>query len=786
LWASWKAIRQELKNASVRDVVDFLEYDVDPDKWINSLLKQISTGRYEPSALLRFTLGKSLGLSRTMTLPSVPDLVLYRAIVDYLYSKAKRKQHEHVYFRRKLIQTEQKRAQQEASDEIKFATGYRMSSRLSFLNWLKYDQYRKHLLLDRVYPYLVTTDITNFFDSVLHSHVEEALRGLVVPPRMVGLLFFLLERLSIRQDYSGSHGISLPVDEFDCSRTLAHMVLFSHDETMVRLVGESAYVRWMDDQVIGVQSRAEGLHVLSVVSKSLGRLHLTPNSKKSRILSLSEARRHFHLDLNALLDRAEKIASSKSSRTAMNSKLRPFLHQIWVKAQPHEGIGEYGKVLKRLYRLAGTANARFLRRRALKDVLLDPSLAERVCDYMRSSGSEAEYLKFVMSLMNSDEQVYADVNVAATEAFLRLEASGAVARQIRSLAVTFLRGKFVVPGLDECMTIAPLLILRFGDRRSLALLETFLQGQEIASPLALRSCAIVMASYGGEEFSIVRRAAGRLLRNPLASVVLLIKVESGVQVVERWIVAALRNRKFFSLSELNQAIRELLVRLNERPFRKRDGSRASLFQSLEKPALAPLPAERFDMSEWARATVNIDYHVAFDGNFYSVPYTLVQQVVEIRSTPTTVEIFHRGQRVASHVRGRERGKAITIHGHRPKSHQAHLEWPPSRMVNWARTIGPHTVELFERILSDKPHPEMGYRSCLGIIRLAQQYSAQRVEAAAERAILAHACRYQSVKSILKNSLDAVPLSPPRSGSPPLTHDNLRGADYFEQGGSRSC
>ena len=130
------------------------------------------------------------------------------------------------------------------------------------------------------------------------------------------------------------------------------------------------------------------------------------------------------------------------------------------------------------------------------------------------------------------------------------------------------------------------------------------------------------------------------------------------------------------------------MRLNERPFRKRDGSRASLFHSLEKPALTPLPAERFDMSQWSRATVNIDYHIAFDGNFYSVPYTLVQQVVEVRSTPTTVEIFHKGNRIASHLRSRRRGQAITQNEHRPKSHQAHLEWPPSRMVNWARSIGP--------------------------------------------------------------------------------------------------
>jgi len=139
--------------------------------------------------------------------------------------------------------------------------------------------------------------------------------------------------------------------------------------------------------------------------------------------------------------------------------------------------------------------------------------------------------------------------------------------------------------------------------------------------------------------------------------------------------------------------------------------------------------ETFDLSEWSRARVNIDYHVAFDSNLYSVPYNLVQEIVEIRSTPTTVEILHKGARVASHLRSRGRGQAITNHEHRPKSHRAHLEWTPSRMVQWAQTIGPNTARLFERIMADKPHPEMGYRGCLRIIRLAQKYSAQRVEAA---------------------------------------------------------
>ena len=258
-------------------------------------------------------------------------------------------------------------------------------------------------------------------------------------------------------------------------------------------------------------------------------------------------------------------------------------------------------------------------------------------------------------------------------------------------------------------------------------------------------------------------------------------VENAVQVAQRWILAALRHRKFFSLVEANQTIGELLHRINHRPFRKRDGSRVSVFEAIDKPALQPLPPERFEISEWERARVNIDYHVAFDGNFYSVPYNLVQEVVEIRSTATTVEVLHNGGRVASHVRSRGREQVLTIHAHRPKSHQAHLEWPPSRMVQWAEKIGPHTAQVFERIMADKPHPEMGYRGCLGIIRLADKYSPVRMEAAAQLALLRGACRYRSIASILKNSLDRQPL-PTSPAAPAVTsprHDNIRGAEYFE-------
>jgi transposase len=256
------------------------------------------------------------------------------------------------------------------------------------------------------------------------------------------------------------------------------------------------------------------------------------------------------------------------------------------------------------------------------------------------------------------------------------------------------------------------------------------------------------------------------------------KVESGVLVVERWIVTALRHRKFFSLAELNQAIRELLAKLNERPFRKRPGCRASLFQELDRPALGPLPRERYEFHQWSKARVNIDYHIEFDRHYYSVPYTLTGQMVEIRATLTTVEIFHRGERVASHPRSRQAYQATTVTEHRPKSHQQHLAWPPSRLLSWAQSVGPATAQLFAAILESKPHPEMGYRSCLGILRLGQRYSSERLEAAARRAVSTGACSYRSVKSILERGLDRQPLEAPEL-RPPLEHENLRGAFYFD-------
>ena len=259
------------------------------------------------------------------------------------------------------------------------------------------------------------------------------------------------------------------------------------------------------------------------------------------------------------------------------------------------------------------------------------------------------------------------------------------------------------------------------------------------------------------------------------------KAEVGVQVVQRWIIAALRKRKFFSLAEANQAIAELLAGLNQRAFRKRDGNRASLFAQLDRPALKPLPATRFEFGKWRTAVrVNLDYHVEMERHYYSVPHALAQLEVDVRCTADTVEVLHRGARVASHVRSFERDKKTTLTDHMPKSHQRYLERTPTRLLEEAEQIGPETGRLAAAILAAKRHPEMGYRSCLGILKLAKTYPAERMEAAAKRALRARAYSCQSLDSILRNQLDRVPLPedrPPANHT--VEHENIRGADYFE-------
>ena len=257
------------------------------------------------------------------------------------------------------------------------------------------------------------------------------------------------------------------------------------------------------------------------------------------------------------------------------------------------------------------------------------------------------------------------------------------------------------------------------------------------------------------------------------------KVEAGVLLVERWILARLRDHTFFSLAELNQEIRKLLDRLNTKPFKKLPGSRRSQFEQLDKPALKPLPAMPYKIAHWKKATVNIDYHVEVEGHYYSVPYQLVKKKLDVRYTDKTVELLHKGKRVASHLRGYSRGHHTTVKEHMPKRHQKYLEWTPDRFLGWARKIGPQTAALTDTLLHSRAHPQQAYRSILGILRLSKSYGDDRLEAACQRALHIKAMSYRSIESILKNNLDKRPLLT-TTEAPPVNHDNIRGADYYAQ------
>lgn len=258
------------------------------------------------------------------------------------------------------------------------------------------------------------------------------------------------------------------------------------------------------------------------------------------------------------------------------------------------------------------------------------------------------------------------------------------------------------------------------------------------------------------------------------------KVEGGVLIAQRWILARLRNVTCFSIAELNEQIALLLVDLNSRVMKRYGKSRRQLFDELDRPALAPLRSDAFAHGDWSYATVGLDYHVCVDGHHYSVPYTLVGEHVESRRSASTVEVFLNTTRVASHVRSFERGGTTTLTEHMPASHRKHAEASVAEIEAWAKLVGPCTSALVRAILDERRHPEHGYRSCVGIKSLVKRYTPERIEAACERALVAGARSYLNVESILRNGLDRQPLAVTTASgeAPPLDHENIRGADYY--------
>lgn len=255
------------------------------------------------------------------------------------------------------------------------------------------------------------------------------------------------------------------------------------------------------------------------------------------------------------------------------------------------------------------------------------------------------------------------------------------------------------------------------------------------------------------------------------------KAESAVQVVEQDLLAPLRNRTFVGLAELNRAMAERLHLVNHRLMRHVEQSRHQLLDTIDRPALLPLPEQPFELADWKLAKVAIDYHVEFDHHFYSVPYQLIGQHVDIRATATVVEVFAAGQRVASHPRSYQRGQPTTEPEHMPEGHRAYAEWTPERFQAWAERIGAETVRVVTALMDGRAHPQQAFRSCLGILRLADRYSPERLEAACRHGLAIGAIRYKSVKQILDAGLDQ-PTQETIPTEPLPAHANVRGADYY--------
>jgi transposase len=256
------------------------------------------------------------------------------------------------------------------------------------------------------------------------------------------------------------------------------------------------------------------------------------------------------------------------------------------------------------------------------------------------------------------------------------------------------------------------------------------------------------------------------------------KVETGVLIAKRWILAKLRHRTFYSLPELNAAVRELLEAMNNRLLRKLKKSRHELFEELDRPAAQALNARPYEYAEWEKARVNVDYHIEVESCYYSVPFRLIHEEVAVRLTANTVEVLFKGELVTAHARSRAAHSYTTKPEHMPPEHQKHLEWTPTRIIEWAGKTGPFTAGLVNRIMAGKAHPEQGYRACLGVLRLGKSYGAARLEAAAGRALHFNACTFHSVRSILASGLDRQRyVKLPAQAVLPF-HENIRGGQYY--------
>jgi hypothetical protein len=427
LRSTWGVLREEFRRAPARDCIDYLEFDLDLPQWLERLSGRVIRGSYRPGQPGRREVAKTEGAYRVITAPSIEDVVVFRHICDYIYARAVRSEPPGAFFSRRFGRNPLGQKLDSISDED-YADFFEV--------WIRYDEYRALLGLSGLYKYIVVTDISNFFDSIHHSLLIEYLAPYGVPREALGILGQLLDVLRPLAGHSSAPAIGLPQDAFDCSRTLAHLFLFEHDRRVMREVGKDAYVRWMDDQNLGVKDEVAARHAIHSLVESLGRQGLTLNAGKTRILTPAEQAEHLCLAQNKKVTAIAERIEEASTRPAAVTELE----LVWAEVIANRK-GNWHKVAKRLLRLAGLVGTDRVTLDECKDILAaQPTLAERIFEYLIARARFDDYIALFDWLLTSGNSLYEDVEAHWFESLLVASPPVSYWAPLRRRALEFVKG----------------------------------------------------------------------------------------------------------------------------------------------------------------------------------------------------------------------------------------------------------------------------------------------------------------------------------------------------------